>query len=407
MPTPEPDVPAQRRRDNLAASRYDLFLSVASDLERVGTAYDAELVVSTMLGAAYAIAGTDRATVLTETAEGLRRYLARRRTRHAVLLRSVLAAFAAAPGRDRPSGGRAKQRPAPPADPPGWLAQLGAVRPTGAHAFGDQHGNQITYLASFAYTEPAAGGPDHVVAALVDHELGYVKDLFVAAPAGALLAQLEAAAATDPEVRMVEVDPGELRGAVERYLEVTDGLPELPAARSLTSDRALAGHRLTLLPVPAEDDPLTLADFQAAPEAARLTTADDESLTFALKLINGFGGDDPLRWSPASVQDFLLDWLPARALLDRADIETIPSVLSAWVRWAGRMSGLPPRAVALNVAAVATHRAEFVRRARSGSHRSEAARATAALLADGVDLNDERAVADWLADYNARADEAQ
>jgi hypothetical protein len=407
MPTPEPDVPAQRRRADLAASRYDLFLSVASDLERVGTAYDAELVVSTMLGAAYSIAGTDRATVLVETAEGLRGYLARRRTRHAALLRSVLAALAAGPGRDRTAGGRAKQRPAPPADPPAWLAQLGAVRPTSAHAFGDQHGNQITYLASFAYTEPAAGGPDHVIAALVDHELGYVKDLFVAAPAGALLAQLEAAAATDPEVRLVEVDPGELRGAVERYLEVTDGLPELPEARSLTSDRALAGHRLRLLPVPAEEEPLTVADFQAAPEAVRLKSADDESLTFALKLISGFGPDDPLRWSPASVQTFLLDWLPARALLDRADIELIPSALSAWVRWAGRMSGLPPRAVAQNVAAVATHRAEFTRRARSGSHRSEAARATAALLAEGVDLNDERAVADWLADYNARADEAQ
>jgi hypothetical protein len=408
MPTPEPDVPAQRRRADLAASRYDLFLSVASDLERVGTAYDAELVVSTMLGAAYAIAGSDRATVLTETAEGLRRYLARRRTRHAALLRSVLAALA---DRDRlpgeQAGGRAKQRPAPPADPPAWLAQLGTVRPTGAHAFGDQHGNQITYLASFAYTEPAAGGPDHVVAALVDHELGYVKDLFLAAPAGALLAQLEAAAATDPEVRMVEVDAGELRGAVERYLEVTDGLPELPEARSLTSDRAIAGHRLRLLPVPAEEEPLTVADFHAAPEAARLKAADDESLTFALKLISGFGADDPLRWNPASVERFLLDWLPARALLDRADIELIPSALSAWVRWAGRMSGLPPRAVAQNVAAVASHRAEFARRARSGSHRSEAARATAALLAEGVDLNDERAVADWLADYNARTDEAQ
>jgi hypothetical protein len=404
MPTPDPDVPAQRRRADLAASRYDLFLSVASDLERVGTAYDAELVVSTMLGAAYAIAGSDRASVLTETAEGLRRYLARRRTRHAVLLRSVLAALA---DRDRTSGGRAKPRPAPPADPPAWLAQLGAVRPTGAHAFGDQHGNQITYLASFAYAEPAAGGPDHVVAALVDHELGYVKDLFLAAPAGALLAQLEAAAATDPEVRMVEVDPGELRGAVERYLDVTDGLPELPEARSLTSDRAIAGHRLRLLPVPAEEEPLTVADFHSAPEAVRLQGADDESLTFALKLIAGFGADDPLRWSPGSVENFMLDWLPARALLDRADIELIPSALSAWVRWAGRMSGLPPRAVAQNVAAVATHRAEFARRARSGSHRSEAARATAALLADGVDLNDERAVADWLADYNARADEAQ
>lgn len=404
MPTPDPDVPAQRRRADLPASRYDLFLSVAGDLDRVGTAYDAELVVSTMLGAAYAIAERDRAAVLTETAEGLRRHLARRRTRHAAMLRAVLAAIA---DRDGTSGGRATARPAPPADPPAWLAQLGDVRPTGAHAFGDQHGNQITYLASFAYTEPATGGPDHVVAALVDHDLGHVKDLFIAAPAGALLAQLEAAAVTDASVRLVEVDPGELRGAVERYLDVTDRLTVLPEARSLTSDRALAGHRLRLLPMPDEEPPLTVADFQAAPEASRLKDADDESLTFALKLIAGFGASDPLRWNPAAVENFLLDWLPARTLLDRDDIELIPSALSAWVRWAGRMSGLPPRAVAQNVAAVANHRAEFARRARSGSHRSEAARATAALLADGVDLNDERAVAEWLAEYNSRDNEVQ
>jgi hypothetical protein len=334
------------------------------------------------------------------------------------LLRAVLATLATAPrgmattrtsaGRVSTGPGRAtRQRPAPPANPPAWLAHLGTVRPTGAHAFGDQHGNQITYLASFAYADPTSGGPDHVVAALVDHKLGYVKDLFIAAPAGALLAQLEAAATTDPDVRLVEVDPGELRGAVERYLAVTDELAELPEARSLTSDRALAAHRLRLLPVATEEPQLTMADFRSAPEAARLKSVDGESLEFALKLISGFGTDDPLRWSPAAVEDFLLEWLPARALLDRADIELIPTALSAWVRWAGRMSGLAPRAVALNVAAVATHRAEFVRRARTGSHRSEAARATAALLADGVDLNDEQAVAHWLDDYNSRGNQVQ
>jgi hypothetical protein len=54
------------------------------------------------------------------------------------------------------------------------------------------------------------------------------------------------------------------------------------------------------------------------------------------------------------------------------------------------------------VTAVVTHRDEFARRAESGSHRSEAAQAMAQLLADGIDLNDEAAVAAWIEEYNAR-----
>jgi hypothetical protein len=404
---PAPDVPEQRRPASPQAARYDLFLNVAGDLDRVTTAYDAELMVSTMLGAAYAVADAGRAEVLAETADGLRRHLAPRRTRTAALLRSVLVTLTAPPStrsgasrgdrRGPVAGGRQSQSP-------DWLAHLGVVHVTGAHAFGDQHGDQITYLATFAYDDEAAGGPEHVVAALVDHRLGHVKDLFVAAPAGALLAQLEAAATTDPDMRLVEVDPGELRGAVERYLAVTDELPDLPEARSLTSDRALAAHRLRLLPVADEGPPQTMDDFRTAPEAARLAGIDEESLSFALKLVGEYGQHDPLHWSPAVIEEFLLEWLPARALLDRTDIGVMPTVLSAWVRWAGRVGGLSPRAVAQNVAAVAAHRGEFTRRARSGSHRSPAARAMAELLRDGVDLNDERAVAEWLDDFNARED---
>jgi hypothetical protein len=377
MPTPE------------HARRYDLFLSVAGDLDRVGTAYDAELVVSTMLGAAYAIADGDRAQVLIDTTEGLRQHLAEKQTRPAELLKAVLATHE-------------NETPIPPENPPAWLAQLANVRPTAAHTFSDRAGTQVTYLASFAYAEPAAGGPEHVVAAVVDHDLGHLRDLFIAAPADVLLKQLQTAAESDSNVQLVEVDPGELRGVVERHLEATDRLAELPEARSLTSDRALAALRLRLLPEPAET--LTIKDFLAAPEAARIHTADAESRDFALKLISSFAADDPLRWSPVTVQNFLLDWLPARALLDRADIDLVPKVLSAWVRWAGRMSGLAPREVAQNVAAVATNRAEFAARARSGSHRSEAAQAMIDMLTEGVDVNDEQAVAAWLNDYNSRGD---
>jgi hypothetical protein len=282
------------------------------------------------------------------------------------------------------------------------LEHLGAVKLTGSYAFADEYLDQVSYLATFAYADEANGGPEHVLSALVDHNLGYVKDLFVAAPAGALLAQLEAAAATDETMRLIEVEPGELRSTVEKYLTKTDELRQLPDAESLTSDRALAAHRLRLLP--AAGSPTTrpgAGDFRAAPEARKLSQADEESLEFCLRLVAEYASADPLRWSPAAVQGFLLDWVPARALLDRADTRLLPAVLSAWVRWAGRISGLTPRAVAQTVAAVASNRDEFTARMRTGSHREPATKAMAQLLADGVDPNDEDAVAAWLAEYNA------
>jgi hypothetical protein len=387
------DLPSQRRPDRPPETRYDVFLGVARDLDRMPTAYDAELVVSTMLGAAYGIADAPRAAIIRDTADGLRRHLAPRRTRTATLLRSVLAALAVTRGRT----------PNPPPEPPAWLAHVGVVRLTGTHAFGDRGADQITYLASFAYADEEVGGPEHVVAAIVDRRLGHVTDLFVVAPAGALLAQLEAAAATDAGVRLVGVDPGELRDAVEHHLAVTDDLPDLPAARSLTSDRAIAAHRLRLLPELVKPAPPTVADFHTAPEAVRLGGADPESLAFALKLIGEYSHGDLRYWTPAAVEDFLLTWLPARALLDRADAALLPTALSAWVRWSGRVGGQSPREVAQNVAAVVRHRGEFARRVHSGSHRSEAVRAMAELLADGVDVDDERAVAEWLDRYNKRS----
>jgi hypothetical protein len=389
----EPAVPGSPTKPPGPANRYELFLDVARDLPRVRTAYDAELLVSTMLGAAYAIAPEHRAAVIADTAAGLRRHLARRRSRPAVLLRAVLAALVPPAARTRP--------PAM-AEPPAWLPHVGAVTCTGTYAFGDNDGEQVTYLACFAYRDSHDGGPEHVVAALVDHGLGAVKDLFVAAPAGALLAQLEAAASTDETMRLGEVGPAELRAAVERYLAVTDELRELPEARSLTSDRALAAHRLRQLPQAQAVPQPTLDDFYAAPEAARLAGADDESLAFCLKLVLGYAAPDPLRWNPDRVEEFLIRWLPERALLDATDTALLPTVLSAWTRWAGRVSGGTPRGVAETVAAIARHRDEFTRRIRSGEYRGPAARATAQLLADGVDLTDERALADWLAAYNAR-----
>ncbi len=368
--------------------RFELVLGAAADVARVERAYDAEVLVSALLGSVYAVAEGDRAPAVADFAADLRLYLARRRTPDAALLRHALAAFVA--------GGRR------PAHGPPWTAWVGTARPTGTYADADEYGDQTSYVATFAYPDELAGGPEHAVVALVDHNLGFARDLVVAAPAAAVLSALDAS----------PVEPAVLRAEVERAVAATDQLARVPGQESLVTDRALALSRLRLLPdaPPVAPEPMTgpqraalLERFRLAPESQRLRGGS--TAVFCLRLIFEYAESrpdrDPLRWSPTAVDLFLLDWVPRRAVLDADDVAALPTVLSAWVRWAGRVSGRTPRAVATTVAAIAGMRERFAERA---GERGPAAQAMAELLADGVDPADEAAVAEWLAAYNARTD---
>jgi hypothetical protein len=386
-------MPASPRdqRPSVGAPAFDLVLRAAADLSRVDRAYDAEVLVSALLGSVYAIAGGDRGAAVDDFVAGLRRHLAPRRTPDATLLRAALGSLARSPGRRRPAS-----RTAP------WVACLGTAQPTGAYASVDEYGDQTSYVATFEYPDHAAGGPEHAVVALVDHNLGYVCDLVVTAPAAEVLSTLDPA----------PVEPAVLRAEVERHLAATDRLPRLPTEESLVTDRALALSRLRLLPHRPDGAPepmsgpqraALLERFRVAPESQRLRGG--ATAVFCLELIFEYAESrpdrDPLRWSPVAVDLFLLDWVPRRALLDADDIGTLPTVLSAWVRWAGRVSGQSPKAVAATVAAIAGMRGQFAA-AVAADRRGPAAQAVAQLLAEGVDPADETAVAEWLAVYNAR-----
>jgi hypothetical protein len=383
---------------------FALLLDAADDLGRVGCAYDAELLTSTLLGSAYAVAEGDRGAALDEFVAGFTKYLARRRGPRAALLRAALAALV--------RSGRPVARPRF-ADPPAWLPALGTARPTAAYAYGDEYGDQVSYLAVFDYPDPAAGGPEHVLVALVDHNLGFVKELFITSPAQVVVEQIQAAAAADPDTFVTEIEPGRLRREVEVHLRATDTLSE-PPDESLTGDRAIATARLRRLPddAPPPEKPdveAMLAEFMASPEAKRLIgarrprpgSAAGASLLFCAELICGFAQTDPLRWSPAAADLFLLDWVPRRAVLDDADTALLPRVLDGWVRWSGRTRGLSPKAIARTVVAIAGMRADFTARITSGEQREPAAVAVAQALAEGVDLGDEAAVEEWIARYNA------
>ena len=355
---------------------YEPLVGAARDLERLTSAYHAELLVATLLGSVYTVAaqptaGDNRGTGVERFAAGFREYLlAHPDQPRMVLLRAVLDSLVP------------PTRPGPQPDAPAWVPRLGTATVTATSAYGDGYGDQINYLLTCVYPDPELGGPEHVVSILVDRNLGTVKDLFVAAPASVVHDRLREAVLPADGSYLVDVDPGVLRTAVTLAMAATDTAPQRdPDAAadgdadgeagdppdgddSFAADRAVAVARLRLLPVPpaverdhdgagGDDEPVDIAGaFRDSPEAERLVGApgDAASLVFCLDLIERFAAQridrNPLRWSPTAARMFLLDWLPRQAVLDATDRALLPRVLDAWVRWAGRISGLPPALVA-------------------------------------------------------------
>ncbi|MCG5467746.1 hypothetical protein LADH09A_001557 [Micromonospora sp. LAH09] len=388
---------------------YDAVLHAARDVTKLESALDAEMLGSALLGSVYAIAETDRDTAVREFVTGFLAATARRRVAAATTIRQVFATLVPdAEGTDRVRPG---------SQAPSWAGQLGRVHLTGTWAYGDVYGDQTSYLATFAYDD-ASGGSEHALVALVDHNIGITKDIFVGGPAERILDQVRQMCADDELTWFRTENPARLRGEVARHLAVTDELSELPGEGSLATDRALVGARLALLPTaadptgPAEVEPPTAAErtdlvrrFLAAPEATRfgLDSVDGPelaSLHFCLSLLLDhsatFPDADPMRWSPAVSGLFLLDWVHRRAVLDMDDAAMLPRVLRAWARYASRQRGLPEAAATRTDEAIEEMVPEFARLYSTGERRSAATAAVAQLMADGVDPDDPAALDAWI-----------
>ncbi|SNY63416.1 hypothetical protein [Paractinoplanes atraurantiacus] len=394
---------------------YEAVLHAARDVAKLDCALDAEMLGTALLGSVYSVAVEDRASAVRAFVTDFLAATARRRSASATTIREVFAALVPdAEGADQVRRG---------AQAPSWVAQLGRVRPTGCYAYGDVYGDQTSYLVTYAYEDIEDGGPEHAVVALVDHNIGITKDVFVGTSAERILAQVRQMCADDELTWFREEDPGRLRGEVSRHLEITDGLSDLPAEGSLATDRALAAARLALLPPattpPLDEEPPSVGhdlvrDFLASPEAARFgldrITADDElaSLHFCISLILDHAASlpepDPLRWSPAVAGLFLLDWVHRRAVLDMDDAAMLPRVARAWSAYATRRRDLPESAATQTDEVVEEMIPEFARLYATGERRSPATAAVAQLISEGVDPNDTDAIDAWIEANRHRLD---
>ncbi|SDY22153.1 hypothetical protein SAMN05444365_1011105 [Micromonospora pattaloongensis] len=389
---------------------YDAVLEAARDVTKLDCALDAEMLGAALLGSVYAVAEHDRAGAMRDFVGGFLSATARRRTAAAITIRNVFAHLVP----DAPGAAAVRVG----ASAPPWSHQLGRVRLTGSYAYGDVYGDQTSYVATFAYDDSDAGGPEHAVVALIDHNIGITKDVYVGGPAERVLAQVREMCASDELTWFREEDPGRLRGEVDRHLGITDELRALPGRGSLATDRALVGARLALLPAPAgptvtdEPEPLSadartllVRGFLASPAAARfglheVSEPDLASLHFCLSLVLDHAATlpdpDPLRWSPAVAELFLLDWVHRRAVLDMDDAAMLPRVVRGWAAYASERRGLAEPAATQTDTAIEEMIPEFARLYATGERRSPATAAVAQLIADGVDPNDPAALDAWI-----------
>jgi hypothetical protein len=389
---------------------YEAVLAAARDVTKLDCALDAEMLGTALLGSVYSIAEEDRAGAVRTFVGEFLTATSRRRAAAATTIRSVFAALVP----DAPGAATVK----PGAQAPSWSGQLGRVRLTGSYAYGDVYGDQTSYLATFAYEDGEEGGPEHAVVALVDHNIGITKDVFVGGSAAGILQQVRQMCAADGLTWFREEDPRRLRGEVARHLSITDELGDLPNEGSLATDRALVGARLAVLPAPPltvvpDEPPLMMPEerdrlvraFLGSSEAARfgldsVPESDLGSLHFCLSLVldhsSSMPDADPMRWSPAVVGLFLLDWVHRRAVLDMDDAALLPRVVRGWAAYTSRVRGLPPEARVQIDEAIDEMVPEFVRLYTTGERRSPATAAVAQLIAEGVDIGDPGALERWI-----------
>ncbi|HEY3505513.1 MAG TPA: hypothetical protein VGN37_22350 [Actinocatenispora sp.] len=403
-----PGQPGARRGRGAAAprreSRADFFAPILAACEPIAdldTALDAELAVSALLGGAYAAADEDRAGAVARFCDDLIDELSDRDDALSGALLAGLAGVAPPDARERAAELLADR------SGPAWAPAVGAVTCTGAWAMSDVYGDQTEYILAFDYADAKLGGPAHAVCVLVDFNLGIVKDCWASLHPDGILADCRKSAAEDEDLLLAEVDPGTVGVRVAGLFAATDRLETLPEAQGLAEERSVVLARLSALPVSAPAPAATPADlaeivedFLASPEGT-LDGAPREVVDACARLVVEYSlaehRADPLRWSPVAVELFLLDWAPRSAVIDEECTRWLPTVLIAFVTYAGHRSGLPERAVQATQDAVSEHIPAFAESmVGADTEHVTAAQVARSMIADGVDPTDNAAVRAWL-----------
>jgi hypothetical protein len=383
-------------------------LRAARELLAVRSPLDAELMVSELLGTWWgqqssrgARNARRRAEVEELVGEGLVGYAASQGSPAALALLSGIACL----GTSR-QGVLAEQAALALMDQgvarPAWAEHVGAVEAAECYVNSDAYGDRDEVVCVFSY----AGHEQHALVVVIDYNTGgLARDGWVTSQVSKLLdycrdgSTPKDSAAKDSATKdgvpkgsaakgsaasgqtFTQIDPPLARRMLAAALAATENAADPTVSASFPSYHAFIRARVRTLPpvlppgaaslgstpaaaainAPArraqwrkDRRAMLVAEFLASDEAEDLS--DREAASRCADHIVEYGCDRdfgrPLRVSPAKAETFLLDWLPRKVVLSRADQEAMPHVLLAWVRWAGAKSGLDDAALAATLEAV-------------------------------------------------------
>jgi hypothetical protein len=138
----------------------------------------------------------------------------------------------------------------------------------------------------------------------------------------------------------------------------------------------------------------------------RPTPPEREAYAHAIQCVMGYKIDarneDVLDWTPADLEDYLLEYFPKKEHVPDSEIERVPDRLWAFFQYLGSSGHGDPEAMRQAANTVTRHREEFVRRARDRTRFGPAKTLVIAMQSEGVDPTDKKAVARFMADFNAR-----
>ncbi len=250
---------------------------------------------------------------------------------------------------------------------PRWATEAGTGDVVGAWRASDVYfGDGDTYAF-----EIARASGIHVLCVYVDNNIGGIpKDAFLLTSIDDYRTPFERGEA--PNLRLDQVPVAEAAAAVRAAVELARRYLDPPADDDLPLLNALIEGHLRFLPPGVAPDPQPLDDdavaaiataFLASPEGKSHRRGDDpDILDTILWFANGYNIGGPFRWSPVVVEVFMADWVGRKVLADRAYIARIPVVLASFVRYAGRVRGVPDGLVAETLKAVPEWTAEMLGR---------------------------------------------
>jgi hypothetical protein len=294
---------------------------------------------------------------------------------------------------------------------PPWAGQLGHAEPVAAELmYEEAFDDGVSVLIEFAPPH----GERHTLGIYIDHNLGgLVKDAFLAGPLDEVRSKLSSRAHHGVGLALRTLDPAEARARVEAALYILDHTYDPPVDDDVRALRGLIDGRVRRLPdgfelpedceeMSVEERERLLAEFLASPEGQHWRgDADAEAV---VEIAIWFGADynygGPLRWSVVVVEIFMTSWLPRKVTREPVFFERVPEVLPDWVRYAGRVRGVPAEPLSEVSQSVELFQDEMLEAANDPDAWGPAKTFAVAARAAGVDLTDPDALNAFVEKYN-------